>query len=220
MKKERLIKWLLLFACMTGLEAGVNAQSQTSVFVGIEYIELAQNSFMNLGPQNYTAFAGFSHRQENGKHWGFHLTSMNVELSEKHLREPSPAYKGDFTGVTGNLNVQRLYADYYHRWVIKKLWIEPIVSLGLGYNHWSFHNRMVQENYDLKAVSLSVSGRFRFTLFGVPFIEIPAIDLMGYLYKNRDPEQMLGDAHLDFWKHGAIFNWIFLGVNVPLSNRK
>jgi hypothetical protein len=212
MKAFFLIPLLLFFPIIS-----IFGQSNPNLFLGFEVIELQQNSFKNLGKNNYTFFIGTSFPINEKTLWGGRITSMNVELSEKHLQEPSPVYKGDFKGVTGNLNVQRIYLDYYYRWNLNFLWIEPIFSVGIGYNNWKFYNKIVDESYDLKTASLGVSGKVRFTFFKYPFIEIPSLDVFGFIYKNRNPEEMLGDAHIDFWKRGGVFNWIFIGCNIPLN---
>jgi hypothetical protein len=190
-----------------------------NVFGGFEYIELSQNSFRNIGKDNHTYFLGFSKQIDKKTLWGIHYAGMNVELSEKHLQDPSPFYKGDFAGVNGRLNVQRLYLDYYYRWDFGKIWIEPIVSLGAGRNSWFFDNTLTNENYYLKTYSMSLAGKFRFTFFQYPFIEIGSIDAFAFVKKNRNPEQFLGNAHIAFNKYGGLFNWIFLGVNFPLVKK-
>jgi len=196
--------------------AQIPEKQMTTLFTGIELIELGQNNFRNLGRDNHTFFLGASFGIDEKTSWGVHYTGMNVELSEEHLQEPSPAYKGDFTGVTGNLNVQRLYLDYYYNWDLNFLRIQPVVSFGLGYNNWQFHNRLVDEDYDLRTFSAGISGRFRFTFFEYIFAEIPALDIFLHLHKNRSPEAFLGDAHIAFNDWFGAFNWIFIGCSLPL----
>lgn len=212
----------LLLALLIVFYAGnqsLKAQNKLpkSVFFGVEIYELSQNSFKNLGPDNYTFFAGTTFEIDSVTSWGLRYTGMNVELSEKHLQDPSPAYKGDFTGVTGNLNVQRLHLDYYYTWNFKRIKIQPIMSVGIGYNNWKFYNKLIDENYDLKTASIGIGGKFRFTFFEYAFVEIPAIDGFFHVYKNRKPEQYLGDAHIAFNDYFAVFNWLFIGCSIPLN---
>jgi len=192
-------------------------QHQLSVFAGIELIELKQNNFHNIGKENYTLELGVSFPIDEKTSWGIRYSGIGVALSERHLQEPSPAYDGDFTGVTGNLGVQRLYADYYYLWDFRFLMIQPIISAGLGYNSWRFHNSLISEDYALHTASIGISGRFRFTLFSYVFVEIPCIDIFAYLYKSREPEAYLGNAHINFNRIGGMFNWIYAGVSVPIK---
>lgn len=189
-------------------------------FAGIEIIELAQNDFSALGRDNFTFTAGFSSPVDDKTSWGLRYSGIGVELSEEHLQEPSPAYRGDFSGVTGTLDVHRLYADYYYTWDFRIVKIQPVASFSLGYNAWSFYNRLVDEDYKLRTFSAGISGRFRFTLMRYVFIEIPCIDIFGYLYKDRGPEAYLGDAHIAFNTYGGVFNWIYAGISVPLEKQE
>lgn len=225
MKKGQRILILALFLIYTapGISApkAVTENGQgTTVFLGIELIELAQNDFLNPGPDNYTFTAGFSRTLDQKTAWGMRYAGINVELSEAHLLEPSPAYMGDFTGVTGALNVQRLYGDYYYTWDLNFLKIQPIMSLSLGYNAWNFFNSIEAESYALQTVSAGISGRFRFTLFSCLFLEIPCLDLFVHLYKSREPEAMLGNAHIAFNPYFGVFNWIYAGVSSPICLRR
>lgn len=138
----------------------------------------------------------------------------NVQLGERHLLEPLSAYQGNFCGVSGTLNVQRAYPDYYYRWNFRFLTIKPVVSLDLGHNNWRFYNSPMDENYDLRFFSAGFSGRFRFTFFNYVFTVIPAIDIFFHIYKNHSTEAFLGDAHIAFNKYFGLFNWIFFGVNI------
>lgn len=189
----------------------------SNVFFGIELIELQQNSFKNIGVDNHTFFVGTAFDIDKRTMWGLRYVGMNVELSEKHLQEPSPAYKGDFAGVTGGLNVQRLYADYYYTWNLNKVKIQPIMSLGAGYNNWQFYNHLVDDSYDLKTVSVGIAGKFRFTFFEYVFFEIPAIDVFLHVHKNRKPEHFLGEAHIAFNDYFGVFNWAFFGISIPIK---
>ncbi len=218
-----LVLTLSLMYAVPGISApaaGAENKQRTTVFLGIELIELAQNDFSNPGPDNYTFTAGFSRTLDQKTAWGMRYAGIHVELSEAHLLEPSPAYLGDFTGVTGALNVQRLYGDYYYTWDLNFLKIQPIMSVSLGYNAWNFFNSLEEESYALQTVSAGVSGRFRFTLFTYLFLEIPCLDLFAYLYKSREPEAMLGEAHIAFNPYFGVFNWIYAGVSSPLPLRR
>ncbi|MDD4640625.1 MAG: hypothetical protein PHF92_04595 [Bacteroidales bacterium] len=185
--------------------------------VVLGFVVKAQNRFRNLGSDNYTFFIGGSAQITPKTYGGLRYQGINVELSESHLKEPSPVYKGDFTGVTGTLNVQRFYLDYYYRWTFDRIKIEPIISVGLGYNEWYFMNRLVSEEYLLKTASISLSGKFRFTFFHQAFFEIPALDVFLYTYKNTEPQQQLGDARIAFWKNGGMFNWLMVGIVIPMK---
>ena len=219
MKKPKFMHSVILVLIAASFGSFIIAKENNrkpSVFAGIELIELKQNEFRDLGKNNYTYEFGVLSPIDEKTSWGVRYSGIGVELSESHLQEPSPAYDGDFTGVTGNLAVQRIYADYYYTWDFNFLKIQPIMSAGLGYNAWRFHNSLTSENYALHTASIGISGRFRFTLFSYVFVEIPCIDIFAYLYRSREPEAMLGNAHINFSAIGGIFNWIYTGVSVEL----
>lgn len=208
---------LVLFLCSHSLlfAATENRDPGSAVFLGFEFIELQQNRFRDLGKDNHTAVLGFTRDINEKTAWGLHYTGVNVQLSQEHLLEPSPAYRGDFSGISGKLNVQRAYLDYYYKWNFRFLTIRPVVSFGLGYNNWRFYNALIDDNYDLRSFSAGVSGRFRFTFFDYVFTEIPAIDVFFHVYKDRSAEAFLGEAHIAFNEYFGLFNWIFFGINIP-----
>jgi len=203
----------------------------TDVFLGIELIELAQNQFRNIGPDNITFLAGFFRPVDEEISRGARYQLIHADLSESHLKEPSPVYKGDFTGVTGKLRVHRFYADNIYRWDFPFLSIQPTVSAGAGYTSWEFTNSLLADDsadtavaadtdsasvYQLHTITAGISGRFRFTVFQHVFIEIPVIDLFVFLYKDRTPEAFLGDAHIAFNEYFGAFNWICAGITIPI----
>ena len=208
---------IFILVNIAGFVMGRDEQQKLSIFAGIELIELQQNNFQNLGIDNYTFELGVALPIDKKTSWGLRYSGIGVELSESHLQEPSPAYDGDFTGVTGALAVQRLYVDYYYNWCFRFIKIQPIISAGLGYNSWRFYNSLIDNNYTLQTASIGLSGRFRFTLFSYVFVEIPCIDMFAYLYKSRDPEAYIGNAHINFNEIGGMFNWIYAGVSVPIK---
>lgn len=207
---------LILLCCLQVTVAADSAKIANGIYFGFEWIELRQNDFRDLGRNNYTAFLGASFGINKKTSWGLHYTGMQVQLSEEHLQEPSPAYGGNFSGVSGALNVQRLYLDYFYHWNLAFLEIRPVLSFGLGYNRWYFYHDLLEEEYDLQTFSAGISGRFRFTFFDYVFVEIPAADLFFHLYKNRPAEAYLGDAHIAFNEYFGIFNWIFIGCSISL----
>jgi hypothetical protein len=210
-----IIPILLIYFGSNLLKAEEKQHPPGSVYLGFEFIELQQNRFRDLGKDNYTALLGFASDINENTSWGLHYTGMHVQLSQEHLLEPSPAYRGDFSNVIGTLNVQRVYLDYYYNWDFRSLSIRPVLSFGLGYNNWWFYNALVDADYDLKSFSAGFSGRFRFTLFNYVFAEIPAVDIFFHLSKNRSTEAFLGDAHIAFNEYFGLFNWIFFGIDIP-----
>ena len=187
-----------------------------NIFFGTEITELAKNSFNAIGKDNYSLMAGANFKINDRSLWGFRGVSINVDVSEKHLNKTSPIYQGDFTGVTASKNINRVYFDYYYRWNIKNLMIEPIGSIGIGHNNFTFNNAQMFERYTLHTNVLSVGGRMRFTFYNIPFIELGSVDAFAYTWKSNETSYEMGEARINLWKKGGVFNWVFVGFNIPL----
>jgi hypothetical protein len=104
-------------------------------YVGIELGELMQNGFSDLGPRNYTPIVGSIPPLGRHDDLGWRFVSINVKLSEEHLRDSS-FITGNKEGLTRNLNIERLYLDYYpFGRPSGGLSIAPVLGIGLGYNY-------------------------------------------------------------------------------------
>src|SRR6056297_2998497 len=90
----RLVTATLFFCIALSTLNAADRQHGYTLFAGIEIIELAQNEFSALGADNFTFTGGFSLPVNEKTCWGIRYTGIGVELSEEHLQEPSPAFRG------------------------------------------------------------------------------------------------------------------------------
>jgi hypothetical protein len=194
-------------------------------FVGIEFAELAQNRFRDLGFNNYTLLAG--QRFWWGKAWkyfGWRFLSINVNLSNEHLSDTVSVIgiEGNRDDLVGHLNVQRLYMDFYPpcisffeipAWQRSVLSVTPILSVApLGYTSHSYTDTLYDDTYTLSAYTPGINVRLNTTILDLFFVETPVIDLHLYLFKNRPVKGQVGGAYIDRPENVGMFGWINMGV--------
>lgn len=180
--------------------AYANADENNRLEIGFEYAELAQNKFRNLGPSNYTFFIGKKFDSDLLKNWAWRFSSINVELSNEHLREVC-CIKGDKSNLEGKLDQHRLYFDYLPYipgWTSNKnkVSVKFIPSFSIGYNRWITRDVVANEEHDVKAIIVGGLFRIKTTFFDRFFIE-PALDLGFIVKKNKDVNNTVGSAILD-----------------------
>lgn len=197
-------------------------------FVGIEFAELSQNRFRNLGFKNYTVVAG--QRFWWGKAWkrlGWRILSINVDLSNEHLRDTTSVIgiEGNRDNLAGHLNVQRLYMDFYPPCISffeipayqrSVLSVTPILSAApLGYTSHSYTDTLYDDDtYTLRAYTPGINIRLNTAILDLFFIETPVIDLHLYLFKNRPVKGQVGEAYIDRPENAGMFGWINMGVKL------
>ena len=102
---NRRLRCVLFFFALCMLVMPLNAMELS---LGIELLELQQNNFSESFTRNYTVHCGFLIQIDDATAWGIRYSGIDVDLSEEYLKEPSFAYQGDFSHVTGKLNVHRI----------------------------------------------------------------------------------------------------------------
>ena len=172
-----------------------------NIEIGFDYAELSQNSFRNLGSSNYTFFIGQQFQNDSLKNWGWRFVSINVELSNEHLRNENEVrfIKGNRENLVGKLNHQRLYLDYYPHALIRRriVKVEFIPSIGIGYNDWYLKDTASGQDHDVKAYTLGVNGRLKMTFYDHFFIEAPNVDIAFIVHKNNNMNATIGGATID-----------------------
>lgn len=193
---------------LTAYSASELNKVNNNIEIGIEYQELAQNDFRNLGSSNYTFFIGQQFQKDSLKNWCWRFLSINVDLSNRHLQNKSEvAYiEGNRENLVGKLNHQRLYLDYYPPALLKHhvIKIEFIPSLGIGYNYWYIKDTVSNEDHGVRAITVGGNFRLKFTLFDHFFIEAPNVDIAYIAKKNNSINATVGEATLDRPKYYAV----------------
>ncbi len=198
---------LFLFADGFGQANNLNP----NLHFGFELSELLQNNFTNLGPKNFTLFAGQEFWFKKLQNFGYRVLIINVELSSEHLAGNS-FIKGDKSDLTGSLTAGRVYFDWYPaRKKLLFISFNPIFSTGLGCNRNVIQNNEV---YDLRGFTLDAGFRLQGEFLKKFFIEFPVIDGFVYLWKNRSAKGIIDNAFIDYPEWGMVFLWINLGFKV------
>ena len=191
---------MVIFSTSTIAEDSHTNQNTRNWEVGFEFAELAQNSFRDLGPSNYSFFVGQAPAQQIVK-WGWRFLSIKADLSNEHLRNKKAVccIDGNRDNLTGRLNLQRVYLDYYlPPWVAKtNFTLEFIPSIAFGYSNWYLLETQANEDYNLKAYSIGGNFRLKMTFYQHFFVEAPNIDLGILVNKNRSVDGQIGEATID-----------------------
>ena len=202
----------------------VNNQN-AQYFIGIEYAELAQNKFRDLGRDNYTFLVGQRFGNASGSKLGWRYMIINAELSGEHIQNVNQVkwIEGNREDLTGDVYAQRLGLDYYpvtigighiKKWDRNVLEISPVLYAALGYNSWGFTNTLYDESYRLKAFTAGGGIRLQSVLFDLLFIENPFMDFFTYLVKNRSVYGEIGDTQITRPEHFGMFSWASVGIRL------
>lgn len=197
----------------------------TQYFVGIEYAELTQNKFRDIGPENFTFLVGQRFKKTAWNKLGWRYMIIDAELSDEHIQNVNQVgwIEGNREDLSGDVHAQRMGIDYYpvsigvgyiKKWDRHILEIHPVLYGALGYNNWGFTNTLYDENYRLKALSLGGGIRLQSVLFETIFIENPLMDFFTYLAKNRSVYGEIGDTQITRPEHIGMFSWATIGIRL------
>ncbi|HOP03008.1 MAG TPA: hypothetical protein PL017_00150 [Tenuifilaceae bacterium] len=202
--------------------------NSNSIDFGIEYSELMQNKFKNIGKDNYTFFIGQRFGKISNGRFGLRYMVINAELSDEHIQNENQVafIEGNRIDLTGSVHAQRFCFDYYpisigvgylsrsNKYVLH---VSPVIYSNLGYNKWEFINTLYNENYLLKALTFGGGIRLKSVLFDVIIIENPLIDIFTYITKSRSVKATIGDTKITRPEHFGVFGWATIGFKVNLK---
>jgi len=208
----------------------VLSNNQRWYYLGIEFSELAQNKFRDLGKDNYTFVAGQRFGKERYSKLGWRYLIIIADLSPEHIQNPNQvAYiEGNRQDLTGDVHAQRLCMDYYpvsvgigyiRKWDRYVLEVSPVLYGAIGYNDWGFTNTLYNENYRLKAMTIGGGVRLQSVLFRNIFIENPLFDLFTYVIKNRPVQGAIGDTQITRPDSFGMFSWATIGYRFSLQRK-
>ena len=190
----------------------------TSIFIGTELREMAGVPLHQVGSQNYALMGGVSFKISEKFNWGFRGISIKKQINDNQsVTGNTPNGIKGYDGINASKKIERVYLDGHYTIRYNKVKIEPGLSLGIGHNHWEFVNEEIFERYLLQTNVLSLGGRVRITAFEYPFIELGAVDAFAYTWKSNDTSYQMGESQITLNQRAGIFNWIFVGVNIPLK---
>lgn len=209
------------------IHLGYPDTTRKNIYAGIEFAELKQNNFRDLGPRNFTVIAGQRFWQSQvWSMFGWRFLAINVDLSNEHLRDTTSVIgiEGNRDNLVGHMSAVRAYMDFYppqldfieiSGWQRYILSVTPIVSLApLGYTAHSYTDTAYADTYLLRAFTPGVSLRLNTTILDCIFVETPVIDLHLLLFKNRPVDGEVGEAYIDRPENVGMFGWVNLGVKV------
>lgn len=199
---EKYIYLLLAILFFLNVEFSVAAESN-KIEIGFEHTELSQNEYRDLGLSNFTFFVGKRFESERLKNWTWRISLINVELSNEHLRDEKRVccIDGDRSNLEGELEQHRLFLTYRPialGWASENenFSTKLIPSLGIGYNRQVTRDTLLNDEHDVKALTIGGIFRWKTTFYKRFFIE-PAIDIGYIIYKNKDVNDTVGNATLD-----------------------
>lgn len=179
---------------------------QEHYLVGFELAELAQNSYRDLGPSNWTLH--FSEIMTNRKFFniGWSILAFNVDLASEHIQDPSqaPFLSSDRDNLNGDMSVLRAGVDcellnisllpinnsYLFR-------IIPIVGFNIGHYAFNIENSILNESFEHSTITIGPKAALRFTIFDIIYFDYKNIDLLYFLMKNNDGVGNVGNTEID-----------------------
>lgn len=195
-------------------------------YLGIEYSELAQNKFRDLGKDNFTLVVGQRFGKERFRKLGWRYLIINADLSSEHIQNTNATFiEGNRQDLTGDVHAQRLCLDYcpgsvgigfIRKWNRYVLELSPVLYGAIGYNNWGFTNTLYNEDYRLKAMTIGGGIRLQGILFRNIFIENPFFDLFTYVVKSRSVQGEIGDTQITRPELFGIFGWTTIGYRFNL----
>lgn len=201
------------------LYAGPSDIKTINLDVGIELSELMQNSFSNIGINNFTVLLGQQFWFEPWNTFGWRMMAMNVQLSSEHLADPNAVtgLDGNRSDLSGSFFALRFYFEWYT--VLLKAWfikVIPIVSAGVGFQRTIIENpRYSQAVYDISAVPLAIAGRLHISILNYIWIEMPFMEISLNVW-NTNPIKELGDLTITRPDWCNMYGWLSLGISIPL----
>ena len=217
------VSLIVTFVCfaepLPDLYAGPADTTSISLDVGIELSELMQNSFSNIGFNNFTVLLGQQLWVEQWNMFGWRLIAMNVQLSSEHLADPNAVtgLDGNRIDLSGSFFALRFYFDWYT--VLLKAWfikVIPIISAGVGFQHTIIKNpRYPQADYDIMAVPVALAARLHFTILNYIWIGMPFMEFSFNAW-HTTPTKELGDLTITRPDWFNMYGWLSLGISIPL----
>ena len=210
-----------------GNEIDSDTRAAARIYLGIEYAELAQNGFRDLGPDNFTCATGQRFQSSGFEKYGWRFMAIKAELSAEHLGDPDQVafIEGNREDLSGDVLALRAYWDYYP-FTLNLGWsgvldapvlsVAPVLSGGIGYNSWGFTNTAYDEEYRLNAMTVSAGACLHTELFGILFIENPLLDFFLYTVKNRAVQGEIGDTSITRPEVWGLFSWATAGIIIRL----
>ncbi len=225
LSSHKILLTTILFIATVMAVPAYAVDSPISYQVGFELSLLAQNTFANMGMDNFTLHLARTIERPNAGPEGWRLLAANIHFAPEYLQgeQHVPGITGDRSGLTGDMLLTRLYYDHYALpWRTKEeingvpiLQVLPVASFGIGYNSFGYTDTNVGESYRLNTVTASVGLRLHSELFGFLVVDTPSIETFYYLWKSRPVQGQVGGATITKSEKSGINNFITVGIKLP-----
>ncbi len=182
---------------------------------GIEFSELLQNRFRDIGINNLTFFVETKLKNPKNHISDVKFVFINVELSNEHLSSETPFIHGNTENLTGNLTVFRLYSLYStgqrHSGFLN---LSATTGMGIGYE-----KTVLKKNNDLlmrRGVTGGITLLINWLLWDKLIIEFPVCDISLFLWKTGSLNGNLDGAVISFPSFGSVYFWINMGIRFAI----
>lgn len=187
--------------------------------VGIELAELAQNSFRDIGPENWTIHYGQMLTEREYFNIGWSTIAFNVNLAPEHLKQ-TPIITGNNDNLLGDLSVIRIGTDIetinlsffplFNRYILR---IIPLVGLNIGYYEMGIRHSIEEESFSFSSITLGARSAIRIYLFDVLYYDFQ-VDWLLFAFKSNSGIGTVGEADINYNNFVPVQITMTIGINI------
>lgn len=179
--------------------------SKSHYLIGFELAELAQNSFRDIGSENWTIHYGQMLTEWNYFNIGWSTIAFNVNLAPEHIQDlnQAPFITGNRNNLMGDLTVIRMGADIEtinlslfpvsDSYIIR---IVPLIGINIGYYKFELSNSLAEESYDFSSITLGARSAIRIKLLDMLYYDFQ-VDYLLFAFKNNSGIGTVGEASIN-----------------------
>ena len=200
---------MVFFLFIAGyLSPGVSGN--LDLLMGLEFSELYQNRFNNLGISNFTIFLEGNSPLKINCCRRLRFLAINVDLSNEHLSD-GHLIQGDTDGLTGHLSILRVYSVYSTaKWKNGFLNLSAKSGLGAGYVSTSLFKDTASANET--GIMVSAILFIQWELWKRIAVEFPVMDFSVFLYKRGSLNQGIDGITITTPPYFQVYLWINIGI--------
>lgn len=229
------IKYITFFLLLI-ISMNLTAQESKPIFsytdvsaphylLGFELAELAQNSFRNIGPENWTIHYGQILTERKFFNFGWSTTAFKVNLAPEHIQDlkQAPFITGNRDNLRGDLSVMRIGADVEtinfsffpvsDRYLLR---IIPLLGLNAGYYSIDISNSVTKESFDFSSITVGARTAIRVTLFDILYYDFQ-VDCLLFTVNNNSGIGTVGDASINLSNRAGIQGTMNIGVMIKIK---
>ena len=190
--------------------------------LGFELAELAQNSFRNIGPENWTIHYGQILTERKYFNYGWSATVFKVNLAPEHIQDlnQAPFITGNRDNLTGDLSVMRIGADVEtinfsffpvsDRYLLRLI---PLLGLNTGYYKIGISNSITKESFDFSSITVGARSAIRVTVFDILYYDFQ-VDYLLFAVNNNSGIGTVGDANINLSNRAGMQVTMNIGIMI------